>query len=256
MTRWTLTVKDHRFQRIDASMIRRRWLAEHGKHEIEQARLIADGLAVPLGDLFQISVAESAQDEVVIEGTDAAFDRLGAGHDRGLFRAVGDVGDAAGCGLQGGRLLISGSAGDNVGAPWGSRKSGQTRGEIEVIGDVGDYAGHRMRRGTLTIGGAAGAFLAASMVAGTIVVGGAIGRQACAGMRRGSLLLASPQNEAAFSGSRRFSEVFEFSAGFLPLFSSSLTRELLGRLADQTIGRVRADRQLAGLGEVLFPRSA
>ncbi|OYP28391.1 formylmethanofuran dehydrogenase subunit C [Rhodopirellula sp. MGV] len=251
MTRWTLTLQPHPFQRIDASTLRRSWLADKTQAQIEKSTLVADGMPVPFGDLFRILVNESETDEIIIEGDAERCDGLGALHDRGVFRVLGHVGDYAGASLRGGTLLIGGSAGHFVGAPLASRKSGMSRATIEITGDAGDYVGHRMRRGTIVIAGSAGTHLASSMVAGTIAVGSDIGHQPCIGMRRGTVFLPGASTASLFDSKLTFSAPFDYDASFLSLYQSPMMRRVLHPLIDNVVKRIRADRSVGGQGEIL-----
>lgn len=266
MTRWLFRRHDgdpfsgHQCA-IDASGIRRSWLSGKSESQICQTDLVADGKAVPLGELFDVEIQESAQDQILVAGDLANVHGLGAMHDDGEFRINGDVGNYLGCGMTGGQLTLQGGAGDFVGAPLGARKVGMSGGTICVQGDAGDCLGHRMRRGTIIVNGSAGKLLAASMVAGTIGVAGTLGAHLAVGMKRGSLILASgtalaEQVDREPGARRRFSSPVRFDPGFLSLYQDPRFTEVMTPLMRLPVFRTRADRSAGGIGEVIFPASA
>lgn len=246
---------------IDASAIRRSALEGKSIDAIRTIPLTADGRDAPLDELFECQLDESEPDEIIVEGDLHNVHGIGAEHDRGDFRVIGSVGDYAGCGMTGGKLLIQGDAGNFVAAPSGTHKIGMAGGQIQVDGSAGDYVGHRMRRGMLIIQGSAGDKLAASMVAGTVCVGGEIGDDLAVGMKRGTVILANDlglvrQADALGGVHNRFSRPIRFDPGFLTLYSDRVFRDLTRPLRRLPVFRTRADRTVGGLGEVVFAVSA
>jgi formylmethanofuran dehydrogenase subunit C len=163
-----------------------------------------EGFAV--ADLFVLA-GEDASD-LVLEGVDGAFLRIGAGLEHGTLTVIGDAGDYAGESMRGGTLKVKGNAGNylgvgmrggtltvsgNAGAFAGSARVGETRGmaggSLVIRGSAGDRAGDRMRRGLLLIEGDAGSYCASRMLAGTMAVLGRVGPYPGYLMRRGTLLL-------------------------------------------------------------------
>ncbi len=271
MTRWHLHCRaqapehatgDAARHSIDASNIRRSWMAGKQAAEINELEICVDGRRVRLADWFELTIAESETDQVVVEGPLKNVHGLAAMHDRGEFQIIGPVGDYAACGMTGGTVCVQGDAGDFVAAPHGARRSGMSGGVIKINGSVGNYAGHRMRRGTLLISGSTGTMLAASMVAGTICVGGETDEGLAVGMKRGSLILANAsamvrhadQLEDIAKG--RFSSPIRFDPAFFNLYGDRLFRQITQPLERLPVFRTRADRTVGGLGEVIFASTA
>lgn len=268
MTRWHFRRLEGDQQSIDACNLRRTWLEGKSADEILTLQLVADGVSVSLADLFDLAVDDSLSDSdhLVVEGDLKNVHGLGAKHDRGDFQLIGTVGDSLACGMTGGTLLVDGDAGDFVAGPIGSHNTGMSGGVVKISGSVGSYAGHRMRRGTLLVQSNAGAMLAASMVAGTICVGGEVGDSIAVGMKRGSIILASgtalARQADAIGGSEitagqfgRFSKPTRFDPMFFRLFSDPFFHDLTTTMQRLPVFRTRADRNVGGLGEIIFPAS-
>ncbi|QDV83269.1 hypothetical protein [Planctomycetes bacterium TBK1r] len=271
MTRWHLRYRAHAAgdaaddaapHAIDASNIRRSSLAGKQAAQINELAICVDGRRVRLADWFELTIAESETDQVVVEGPLQNVHGLAAMHDRGEFQIIGSVGDYAACGMTGGTVCVQGDAGDFVAAPHGARRSGMSGGMIKIHGSVGNYAGHRMRRGTLLISGSTGTMLAASMIAGTICVGGETGEGLAVGMRRGSLILGNASamvrhaDQLDDDATGRFSSPTRFDPAFLNLYSDRLFGEITQTLERLPVFRTRADRTVGGLGEVIFASTA
>ena len=125
-----------------------------------------------LGDLFAVDVSASAEDRLVIDGSDERLDDVGAGMSNGELVVEGNVGARVGLEMSGGRILVRGSA--SAGA--GTAMSG---GKLRIIGDAGDHIGtalpgerQGMRDGTVIVEGAAGASVGDRMRRGLIVIVG------------------------------------------------------------------------------------
>jgi formylmethanofuran dehydrogenase subunit C len=266
MTRWQFRRRDGDQQSIDASSIRRSSMVGKSRSAIESIQLVADGTPVDLVDLFDLTVDDFEPDLIVVQGDLANVHGLGAKHDKGEFQVTGTVGDSLACGMVGGRIMVDGDAGAFVGGPIASHASGMSGGVVIINGSVGAYAGHRMRRGTLMVQGDAGAMLAASMVAGTICIGGVVGNQMAVAMRRGSIVLANGASlvqqadvTSETKGSAavgRFSSPTRFDPAFLTLYADPLFRDLTRSLGQLPVFRTRADRNVGGLGEIIFPATA
>ena len=63
-----------------------------------------------LGDLFAVDVSASAEDRLVIDGSDERLDDVGAGMSNGELVVEGNVGARVGLEMTGGRILVRGSA--------------------------------------------------------------------------------------------------------------------------------------------------
>jgi formylmethanofuran dehydrogenase subunit C len=130
--------------------------------------------------------AGMAGGELIIDGD--AGDRVGAGMTGGLVDVRGHVRDDAGAAMGGGVLRVSGNAGDRLGAATPGASKGMTGGEIVVRGSAGSEAGARVRRGLIVVGGDAGAFAARAMIAGTLVVLGRTGAGPGRSSKRGTII--------------------------------------------------------------------
>ena len=256
MTLWSFIRRDTDPVAIDASPIRRSFLAPSSEDAIRALTLICDGSRVALGDLFDVSVEDSPSDVIFVQGNLATVHGLAAEHDHGLYLIEGHCGNYVGCGMTGGRVIVKGNAAEFAAAPYGANKAGMSGGCLEILGDCGQYAGHRMRRGTLAIAGTTGDFLAASMIAGTIAVRHQVGARVAIAMRRGTLLLLSPGQpfiDETRLNTDRYSMPTRFDASFLSLFRKGTIAELTAGLDAKSLQRTRADRNTGGLGEILFP---
>lgn len=259
MTHWHFQRRVSEYQSIDAANLRRSWLSDQSIQQIESLPLIADGQSISLGELFDVCVEPSEFDLVTVKGDLASVHGLAAAHDRGPFRIIGNVGNHLGSGMTGGSVSVEGDAGDFLAGPLGARKTGMSGGEITITGQAGNHVGHRMRRGTVMVGGAVGDLLAASMIAGTICVGGTMGDQLAVGMKRGTVILANAlglvrQADSLDSrGEGRFSSPVRFDPGFLSLYKMPGFQDLVHPLWQLPVFRTRADRNVGGLGEIIFP---
>lgn len=272
MSTTTLRVKTPPAFRIDASALLPAALATLTVSEIERLMLPAGNDAYAVGDLFDVSRSDAAADgeapTLVIDGTGAWLDRVGArmngGHlvlrgaagdyaglrmTGGTLIVDGDAGSFAGCEMRGGRLEVSGDCGDFAAAALPGDMEGMTGGTLTIHGDAGARLADRMRRGLVLVGGDAGAFAASRLVAGTVGIAGTPGPHLAYGMRRGTLLLAhepvSPPPTFA-EGGRGFDV-------FWALLARSLAREMAPFSQWRALPRRRFTGDLAvdGQGEIL-----
>jgi formylmethanofuran dehydrogenase subunit C len=197
MTALTLTLRATPVRDIDLSGLNPERLAAMDGDAIGTMRLPG---GQQVRDFFDIAIGDAHH--LVIRNAEQQLDYVGAG-------------------MRGGKLIITGNAGDFVGgAPPGERQ-GMRGGTIAIYGNAGDRAGERMRRGLILIGGNAGAYCGANMLAGTIFVAGNIGAMPGFALRRGSLLLCrQPQAVPA-----TFQDSGEHSLLFLTLLEKQLRRE-------------------------------
>jgi formylmethanofuran dehydrogenase subunit C len=161
---------------------------------------------VPLGELF--GVAADGDDRLVLAGTNACCDRIGAGMASGRLVVEGDAGTGIGLAMSGGDIEVRGSVGPMAGAEAtggvlriagnaGERlggalpgAGGMSGGTILLGGNCGARVGERMRKGLIVVDGDAGIHAAVAMRGGTVVVRGACGPDPAPLMRRGTLYLA------------------------------------------------------------------
>ncbi len=262
MTRWRFQLRAGIDGAVDASEIRRSRLVGLNASEIPLIRLSHQGHEVALGELFDFRCDRDHQDGILVEGQDLrAVHGLAAAHDQGEFQVRGGAGDFLGCGMTGGTVSVVGDVGKEVGGALKSRKSGMAGGTIVVDGNCGDCLGHRMRRGTIAVSGDVGEMAAAAMVAGTLIVGGRAGRNLAVGMRRGTVALvtcpADFQRDDAGEGesAMRFSWPVRCQDSFFNLYADPSVRSILDPLRESVLMRVRADRTINGIGEVIFPEN-
>jgi formylmethanofuran dehydrogenase subunit C len=187
---------------------------------------------------------------ITVRGDAGAY--LGLGMRGGGITVEGSVDFGAATALEGGMLRISGDAGDGLAGGLPGAVRGMNGGTVLVGGSAGAAVGQRLRRGLIVIGGAAGACCGSEMIAGTIVIGGTLGADAGIAMRRGSIV--------ALGGVDRIAPTF-VDCGVHDLVWLRLLRrhiELLGeaRLAEriQSLRRFAGDAAVVGRGELLLPR--
>src|SRR3954466_1300335 len=172
-----------------------------------------------MGEFFAVS---AAGDDVRLEGDLSRVKFVGAGMTAGRLTVAGDVGMHAGAGMQGGelhveggasdwagagmrgggvgggggmrggRLVVRGSAGGQLGGVYPGERAGMRGGEIVVHGDAGAQAGAGLRRGMTAGAGRMGRAAGLRMLAGTIVALRGLGARPGAGMRRGTIVTMAP----------------------------------------------------------------
>ena len=98
------------------------------------------------------------------------------------------MGDFAGTGMRGGRLVVRGSAGHQLGGAQPGERAGMRGGEIIVHGDAGDRSLPASGGGLIAVAGRMGDAAGLRMLAGTIVALGGVGAQPRAAMRRGTIV--------------------------------------------------------------------
>lgn len=250
MSQITLRLRSELQSSLDASRIRLDEWVQLSTNQIEQFELHSDSGPIAIGDLFEVSVqSDISMPRLIFDGCMQRASGIGFQHELGEILCESDVGDHAGSCMSGGRMVVSGNAGDHLGSPLGSRNVGVNGGQLIVEGSAGDDAGHRMRRGEIWIGGNAGKRLATWMVAGTIGVGRNVGPNFAYGMRRGTLVLGQPPT----LDESRFSTPIPLRSAFANLLgrnsrASWLTPEFL-----RSLRVCRGDRHIDGRGEIWHP---
>jgi formylmethanofuran dehydrogenase subunit C len=272
MSTTTLRVKQAPGFRVDAARLLPAALAALSVAQVERTVMAAGNETCAVGDLFDVSRADSATDVLVLEGDVPWLDRLGAQMAQGRLDIHGPAGDYAGyrmaggelridghagrftgCQMSGGRLSVGGDSGDFAAGALPGDMEGMTGGTLTIHGGAGARLGDRMRRGLVLVGGDAGDYAASRLGAGTIGIAGKLGEHFGYGMRRGTLLLAqAPQQlPPTFTEGGRGFDVFwsllvrslaAEIAPFSTLAGSSLPRRYTGDLA------------VDGRGEVLIVR--
>lgn len=198
-----------------------------------------------IGDYFLVSRQELPRCDLLLRGDLSGFRHLAATHDAGVIEIDGDAGDWLGGATKG-------------------RAVGMSGGRVLVRGDAGANVGYRMRRGEILVAGDTGDFLAAHQIAGTIVVAGsAVKNPHHLGyaMRRGSLLLNDPPELPT----ARFSPPHLTCARWVGLLTKTdvaKLNRLLEKLSndrcwscrgDDAAGGFAAGGFAAGFGEILWP---
>lgn len=200
------------YQEVDAGIIHPDRLLPMHLSDLQRLEVTCDGESRALGEICRIHLQRSRPDEIHLSGNTSSLYRAGCGLQSGRIVVEGDAGNWSGSFMSGGELVVHGNAGDLLGAAMqggvirvhgcaGERagaaclgdRRGMSGGAILISGSAGDEAGRKMRRGLLAIGGDAGDYAGADLVAGSIVVLGRLGDCAGIRMRRGSLVAgASP----------------------------------------------------------------
>lgn len=210
-----------------------------------------DGLVLE-GDLSRVDRIgwQMEGGRLVVEGS--AGDQAGGGMRGGELRIKGHAGLLLGCEMAGGALVVEGDAGDFGASTLPGSMDGMRGGTMVVKGRVGDRFGDRMRRGTVVVFGDAGDFFASRLVAGTLLLGGKAGAHAGYAMRRGSLVLAGGRDAAAVPST--FVPAGAEAAVFWQLLARNLARHggPFEALPRRPIERHLGDRAVGGKGELIF----
>lgn len=253
--------------RINLSGINPTKLAGLSAAEVARLHVEAGPEKICLGDCFKVE--GTGNDTLVIEGTNARCDFIGAENKDGTIIVDGDAGFYAGRQMRGGRLeirgnagaflassledglvVVDGSAGDNLGAPLRGERDGIGGGIVVVKGEIGNSAGARMRRGTIIASGKIGSGAGERMMGGTLWTATGFGTDAGIQMRRGTLIGPSVERMRP-----TFLDCGLHELGILNIMSRYL-KETLGELAPHPItGSVRrfaGDMASIGRGEILL----
>lgn len=198
--------------RVDLRGITPASLAGLAAAQIERLPVTQGTQVLALADFFTVSSVDdtrAADGELVFDGDLSRFDRIGWQMAGGRIVVTGSAGDYAGacmsggelhvqghagvltaCEMAGGLLRIDGNVGDHAASGLPGSMDGMRGGTLVVRGRAGDRFADRMRRGTALVFGDVGDFLASRLVAGTIAIGGNMGAHVGYGMRRGSVVFA------------------------------------------------------------------
>ncbi|TWT80699.1 Formyltransferase/hydrolase complex Fhc subunit C [Planctomycetes bacterium CA13] len=246
MNGWTFELKPKVEKDVDASPIHLDTFKGKAIDEVRAIPLSIGKEICSIGDLFLVK--KSNQNNTIrLEGDLSHFHHIASAQQRGQTIVCGDVGDY-------------------LAAPTGARRAGMSGGRLIVSGSAGDAVGHRMRRGEIAINGSVGNLLAAHMVAGTIIVAGEVGRNCGYAMRRGTLCLSKLPDLCP----KRFGKPTQFQTAFFSLMQKQWQEELqtlgsvgvdlseITRLLDQIrethFASVRGDFAVGGQGEMIVLR--
>ena len=269
MSGWTLTLRTAPALRLDLRGLSPAALSALTMAEVERLTVGHGNALVPLAEFFE--VAARSDDALHFVGDLSRCDRIGWQMDGGRLVVEGSAGDYAGAGMKAGTLAVQGSAGalaacemaggtltidrnagDFAASTLPGSMDGMRGGTLIVRGHVGARFADRMRRGTAVVFGDAGDFLASRLVAGTVLLGGRCGAHPGYGMRRGSLVFAAGGPEAP--------PTFVPAIADAPVFWQLLARDLVrhggvfaglpGRRIERQLGDLSAD----GKGEWIAVR--
>lgn len=263
MSGWRLTLKHEVNHRVDASAIDLDKFQRSSIEEVRKTRLMVEGTDVPLADFFAVERFKSDGAHLSLEGDLRHFDNVATNHASGVLTVDGCVGDYCASHMSGGTAVVLGDAGDFLGAPKGARRVGMRGGRVLVTGSAGNYVAHRMRRGEIFVESDVADFAASQVVAGTLFIGGSTGEQPCFGMRRGTLVA----NTAPAVPLSRFSAPTKLQSVFLTLIARSIdsiksrapqaATTRLSELAQSLIGGKaqtrRGDKATQGQAEIITP---
>lgn len=266
MTALVLRLKAAPAQPVDVSPLRPDLLAGLDEKALAGIQLQSGNRKLALGELFRITMGDA--DHLVVEGSTARLQRLGAGLASGRIEAYGDAGPYLGLGMSGGRIDLFGSAGifaasglaggfinieGDAGHMLAAARSGETvgtrGGAVFVHGRAGDRVAERMRRGIVLVRGEIGDYAATSMIGGTVVARTA-GAAAGYGMRRGTILLQRAPHEllATFADSGphdlgwiRMLNAHLRALGWTGALPSLRQRRLTGCLSEGGAGEILID---------------
>jgi formylmethanofuran dehydrogenase subunit C len=170
----------------------------------------------------------------------------------GRLEITGDAGDWLACELAGGDVFVAGDAGDNVAAALPGSVVGMRGGRVIVAGGVGHLLASRLRRGVVAVGDGCGDAAGFEMRAGTVVVGGEVGSHPGLGMRRGSMI--------SLTDSPRPAAMFQRGSAWRPPFLNLLFRSLAaagfapaGAIHPGNWRQWHGDMLAGGRGELLHP---
>ncbi len=236
---------------------------------VKRVRVAHGKRRVAVGDLFAVDAVDDAvlsfrastprlrrigyglgAGSIVVSGH--AGDELGATMRGGDIRVKGNAGDYCGSDMRAGTITVSDSVGDFAGGALPSDALGMRGGVLCIGGDAGARTGERMRRGCIIVGGAAGAYAGANMIAGTIVVGGAIAAGCGIGMRRGTIVLFADRRRIPAT----FNDCGEYELAVMTLlqrYIARFDRRSAARLKDiRGVRRFVGDIGAGGQGEILL----
>ncbi|GIX04840.1 MAG: tungsten-containing formylmethanofuran dehydrogenase 2 subunit C [Planctomycetaceae bacterium] len=207
----TLTYTGHTQVPVEVEGLTPTWCAGKSLAEIERFEIFLGNRKVPLAELFTVRGdpddltqiwqgdlrgvhwigAHLEGGHLVIEGS--AGRHVGSQMRSGTIVVQGDADGWAGAEMRGGLLRIQGNAGHLAGAAYRGSPKGMRGGTLLIEGNAGNEVGLAMRRGLIAIQGHVEDMLGFHMIAGTIVVCGNCGVRPGAGMKRGTLALWGTQ---------------------------------------------------------------
>jgi formylmethanofuran dehydrogenase subunit C len=154
--------------------------------------------------------------------------------------------------MRGGRIHIRGDAGGQIGAAYRGSLTGMNGGTILVEGSAGIEVGMRMLRGLIAVRGQVRDFAGLQMKGGTIVLMGGAEIRTGAWMARGTIVAVTPVRLLP-----TFSFACEYNPVFLRLYAKHLQEYGFSIPVDVQEGsyqRYVGDTAVPGKGEILVWR--
>jgi formylmethanofuran dehydrogenase subunit C len=178
----------------------------------------------------------------------------GAEMEGGELIITGSASNWAGAEMKGGLIRIHGDAGHQLGAAYRGSPEGMTGGVIVIGGSVGLEAGAFMRRGMLILQGDVDPFLGVHMNGGEIFVFGRVAR------RLGAEAKGNGGFIACFGEVESLLPTYVYDTTFRPDFMKLYLRQLRDQLGIEAAGkyleasfrRYRGDIAVGGTGEILI----
>lgn len=271
MSALTFTLRQRPAQPVDLAPLVSHRLQDLKPKEIAALPLASGNRVLRVDELFD--VAGNDPNDIHIEGSCDRLENIGCRMEGGRITVTGDAGDHLGRQMRGGeihvqgsvghwmaaemhsgRIEVEGNAGDFIGAALPGERKGMHGGIVLVRGDAGHRLGDHMRRGVIYIKGDIGDYCGARMGGGNIIVLGKAGAFMGFGMKRGTLLLSQPPTQLPVT--------FNDSGVYELLFLRLLFQELMQLQLDEQISQVASafrrvrryvgDIGSGGKGEVLI----
>ncbi|MEM2934136.1 MAG: hypothetical protein QXL78_04335 [Methanocellales archaeon] len=132
------------------------------------------------GVFLSLLVNESEDSEFELE-LEERINYMGK-ENRKKITIKGDVGSYLGYYMQGGEIIVQGSAGSRAG-------SCMNGGRIIIKGEAGDWLGESMQNGEIIVEGSAGAGVGFNMAGGRIIIKGDTSHSLGYGMRAGEIII-------------------------------------------------------------------
>jgi formylmethanofuran dehydrogenase subunit C len=248
--RVTLKFKDTHFQRLDVSALQPLDLLGKPLSEIEQTVIRVVGKPIELAEVCSVRVSQANEDELILSGDTTRLCAAGRKMTGGKLIIEGDTGDEIGLAMMAGTIFIKGNVGDWCGAHEVGKLQGMRGGMIFVQGHAGNQAGACMRGGLIFVEKNLGNYAGARMKAGTILCSGRVGDSTGVGMRRGSIV--ANQGSKLLPG---FNLAEQADIEWLRLYATQLRKTGIGLPAkwlNEIPLRFTGDHLEMGKGEILL----
>ena len=271
MTSLTLRPATPLLRRIDLFGIVPKRVKDLPLSEILRLPIRIDERAAVVGDYFEVVDGERAT--IAFDGDLSNCDYVGGGLDGGRILVTGSVGDFladrmcdgvievggsanrfAGSGLRGGLVRVAGDCGKYAAAAAPGAKRGMNGGVLVVSGNCDQWLATRMRRGTVIVHGSVAAACASRMIAGTLALCGHVEFPLAANMARGSILLLGHQ--VGCTSPAGFTDPERTELSYLRILINDIAAYLPNRIRSERVPavvfRAMGDRVNRGLGEIIW----